>query len=186
MPAEAKTRAAELTTTEGAVLALLAIEGERSGYDLLKLAERAVGHVWSPAKSGLYAVLPRLVADGLAARRKQSQRTRPDKHLYRITTAGRAALDCVADPGRARRAGDVLREALRRRVDDDRGVARARRAVHGGRRRAARALRAIEPTNTNRGHDWFHRHMLRYGIEQAEHDLAWADGVARALARGPR
>ena len=47
-------------------------------------------------------------------------------------------------------------------------------------------LRAIEPTNTNRGHDWFHRHLLRYGIERAEHELAWADGVARALRRGPR
>ena len=47
-------------------------------------------------------------------------------------------------------------------------------------------LQAIEPTNSNRGHDWFHRHMLRYGIDQAERELAWAAGVARALKRGPR
>jgi hypothetical protein len=47
-------------------------------------------------------------------------------------------------------------------------------------------LRAIEPTNSNRGHDWFHRHLLRYGIERAEHDLDWATRVARALRRGPR
>ncbi len=186
MPTETKTRAAELTTTEGAVLALLAIEGERSGYDLLKLAERAVGHVWSPAKSGLYAVLPRLVGDGLAARRKQSQRTRPDKHLYRITAAGRAALDAWlsrVEPG-ARETffvklfvgGLTTTEVLLEHVAQ---------FTADGEERLAR-LRAIEPTNTNRGHDWFHRHMLRYGIEQAEHDLAWADEVARALARGPR
>ena len=32
-----------LTTTEAAVLALLEIEGERSGYDLLKLVSKAIG-----------------------------------------------------------------------------------------------------------------------------------------------
>ena len=47
-------------------------------------------------------------------------------------------------------------------------------------------LRAIEPTNTNRDHDWFHRHLLRYGIERAEQDLDWAARVARSLRRGPK
>ena len=46
------------------------------------------------------------------------------------------------------------------------------------------ALRAIEPTNSNTGHDWYHRHLLRYGIERAEHELAWAAGVGEALRRG--
>ncbi len=76
-----------LTTTEAAVLALLAIEGERSGYDLHKLVSRSVGHVWAPAKSRLYAVLPRLAADGLAKSRSVRQSDRPDKQVYRITAA---------------------------------------------------------------------------------------------------
>src|ERR1041385_576132 len=84
---------AELTTTEAAVLALLAIEGERSAYDLVQLVQKAIAHVWSPARSGLYAVLPRLVRHGLASRRPVAQATRPDKQLYRIAPAGRAALD---------------------------------------------------------------------------------------------
>src|SRR5262249_60557735 len=46
--------------------------------------------------------------------------------------------------------------------------------------------REIEGTNSGRGHDWYHRHLLRYALERAEHELAWADGVARALRRGPR
>ena len=46
--------------------------------------------------------------------------------------------------------------------------------------------RVIERTNTAVGHDWFHRHLLRYALERAEHELAWADGVARALRRRPR
>src|SRR5207244_1770880 len=81
---------AQLTTTEAAVLALLAIEGERSGYDLGKLVQRAIGHVWSPARSALYAVLPRLVEHGLATRKTVAQSTRPDKQLYRVNRAGRA------------------------------------------------------------------------------------------------
>lgn len=51
---------AELTTTEAAVLALLMIEGEHAGYDLLKLVTKSIAHVSLPARSGLYAVLPRL------------------------------------------------------------------------------------------------------------------------------
>jgi PadR family transcriptional regulator AphA len=57
-----------LTTTEAVALGVLA-EGERSGYDLLKRVEASVGHIWSPAKSQLYAILPRLVDAGLARRR---------------------------------------------------------------------------------------------------------------------
>ena len=61
-----------LTTTEAVLLGLLA-EGERSGYDLLKRVEASVAHIWSPAKSQLYAVLPRLVEGGLARRRTVRQ-----------------------------------------------------------------------------------------------------------------
>ena len=131
-------RTEQLTTTEAAVLALLAIEGERSGYDLLKLVQQAIAHVWSPARSGLYAVLPRLARNGLASHRTLAQSTRPDKQLYAITPDGRAALDAVARDGRARRARDVLPQALRRRADDAGGPARARRAVRRRHRGAAR------------------------------------------------
>ena len=172
-----ETATVTLTTTEAAVLALLAIEGERSAYDLTKAVERAIGHIWSPAKSGLYATLPRLAKDGLAEQ---------DGRRYRISAAGRAALDdwlTSVEPG-ARETfflklfvgglttPDVLLEHVEQFISDtgDRlGI-----------------LRAIEPTNTNTGHDWHHRHLLVYGIERAEHELEWAHGVERALQRGAR
>src|SRR5436190_24305619 len=95
MPVRAEPAVARLTTTEAAVLALLAIEGERSAYDLVKLVEKAIAHIWSPARSGLYAVLPRLVRDGLAQRRvlASAGSGRPDKQLYRISREGRRSLD---------------------------------------------------------------------------------------------
>jgi PadR family transcriptional regulator, regulatory protein AphA len=172
---------ARLTTTEAAVLALLAIEGERSGYDLLKLVQRSIAHLWSPARSGLYSVLPRLVELKLASRRRVAQSTRPDKHLYRLAPPGRAALDAwlaTVEPGAretfflklfvgALTTHDVLLEHLDQfRSDTEDTLER---------------LRAIVPTNTNRGNDWYHRHLLDLGIERAEHELAWARRVARAI-----
>ena len=163
------------------MLALLAIEGERSGYDLLKLVEQAIAHVWSPARSGLYAVLPRLARDGLASHRTQAQSTRPDKQLYAITPRR---------PGRARRSGSRRSSRARaRRSSSSCSSAKlttpevllehVEQFVADTEARLAE-LRAIEPTNTNRGHDWFHRHLLRYGIEQAERELDVGSTASRA------
>ena len=81
----------QVTLTECAVLGLLS-DRERSGYDLLKTIERSVGFFWTPARSQLYALLPKLVERGLAKARRVEQDKRPDKTLYRITPAGREAL----------------------------------------------------------------------------------------------
>jgi PadR family transcriptional regulator, regulatory protein AphA len=81
----------KLTPTEAAVLGLIGGR-ELSGYDLLKFARTSVAYFWSPARSQLYSVLPRLVVDGLAKSRVVKQRNRPDKQLYKITRAGKAAL----------------------------------------------------------------------------------------------
>ena len=163
------------------MLALVAIEGERSGYDLLKLVQQAIGHVWSPARSGLYAVLPRLVRNGLATSRTVEQSDRPDKQLYQLSSRGREALDSwlgTVEPGARETfflklfvgtltSADVLLEHVAQFVTDT--------------EQRLATLRAIEPTNTNTGHDWYHRHLLVYGIERAEHDLEWAARVERAL-----
>jgi len=186
MPVTSPTTVEQLTTTEAAVLALLAIEGERSGYDLAKLVQQAIAHVWAPARSGLYAVLPRLVAGGLARRRTVVQETRPDKQLYRITRPGRTALDAwlqTVEPG-ARETfflklfvgGLTTPDVLLEHVAQFRTDTEGQLAV----------LHAIEPTNTDTGNDWHHRHLLRYGIARAQFELTWADGVASALRRGPR
>jgi PadR family transcriptional regulator, regulatory protein AphA len=184
MPEVREVATAKLTTTEAAVLALLAIEGERSGYDLSKLVENSIAHVWAPARSGLYAVLPRLERAGLASQRVVAQAPRPEKRLYNITAAGRRALEAWLDtvePGAGESfflklfvGGLSSEEVLLEHVARFRAETAAQ----------LEAYRAIEPTNTNKGHDWYHRHLLRLGIARAELDLKWADDVARALRRG--
>jgi PadR family transcriptional regulator AphA len=80
-----------LSTTESTVLGLLAF-GQRSGYDLLRLAEESVGYIWTPSRSQIYKVLPRLVAAGHATAREVEQERRPDKAVYTITPQGRKTL----------------------------------------------------------------------------------------------
>ena len=80
-----------LTTTEAAILGLLGL-GELSGYDLSRNVETGIGMFWSPAQSGIYAVLHRLVEKGYATARTVTQERRPDKQVYRITDRGHEAL----------------------------------------------------------------------------------------------
>ena len=186
MPRRAVSRRVGLTLTEAAVLALLQIEGERSGYDLLKLAEQAIGHVWAPAKSQLYTTLKRLVDAGFARSRRVAQTSRPDKQLFRLTKSGEGALaDWLTEVEPGARDAFYLRvfvgglmpvESVVAHVEQYRTDTEARLALY----------RALEQTNTRRGHDWFHRQLLQHALERAEQELVWAHGVARALRRGPR
>ena len=165
-----------LTTTEAAVLALLAIEGEQSPYELTKAVERAIGDIWSPAKSGLYATLPRLAKEGLAQNRGR---------LYSISGEGRAALTAwieTVEPGA--RDTFFLKLFVGGLTTPDVLLAHVEQFASDTRERFD-GLREIEPTNSNRGHDWFHRHLLVLGIERAEYELAWAGRVERALLDGP-
>jgi DNA-binding PadR family transcriptional regulator len=78
-------------TTTLAVLGLVALQ-PGSGYDLARLADRSVGYLWTPSRSQIYKILPRLVTDGLATAKRVRQRDRPDKDLYSITPAGQRVL----------------------------------------------------------------------------------------------
>jgi DNA-binding PadR family transcriptional regulator len=176
-------RARTLTTTEAAVLALLASEGERSGYDLLKLVGKAIAYMWSPARSHLYAVLPRLVKDGLADVRQVAQERRPDKQLYRITAAGREALDTwleTVEPGNQETF--QLKLFVGGLTTDDVLVRHVEQFLEE-RREFLDELLEIEPTNTRTGHDYYHYFLLRRGIERTELDIRWAEDVLRDLER---
>jgi DNA-binding PadR family transcriptional regulator len=164
-----------LTTTEGVVLGLLA-EGDRSGYDLLKRAERSVAHMWAPAKSQLYAVLPRLVEAGLAGRRTVRQTGRPDKQVYRLTRAGRAAVRQWLETAPPKSWDELLlkvffaelcsREALLRQLDAYADVQRGFLAEY----------EAIEPATR------YGALTLEYGLELMPARLKWLEKTRRELS----
>lgn len=179
-------RTAVLTTTEYAVLTVLTVETRDralSGYDLLKLVEKSVGYIWTPTKSHLYAVLPRLVERGLATQRSAPGVRGPERQLYRVTRKGERLVRMWLEepvPGdsqlfmlKAFYGGLQSREAL---------VAHYRQYV-ADRKDYLEVLRAVEPTNTRTGHDYFHYFLLELGIRRTEQEIAWAEATIEELER---
>jgi DNA-binding PadR family transcriptional regulator len=74
-----------------ALLGLLA-RGSLSGYDIATRLKHGVGPFWSARHSQIYPELARLEADGLVSYVRVEQRDRPDKKVYSLAPAGRAAL----------------------------------------------------------------------------------------------
>jgi PadR family transcriptional regulator AphA len=161
------------------VLGLLT-QGEQSGYDLHKLAERSVGHVWAPAKSHIYAVLPRLVETGYATRRHIRQQQRPDKQVYRITRKGERALrDWLHEEPRSSDefllkvffGGFMDEEALVALVARRRAEAQADLATY----------REIEERISGKEAAYFGYLTLRFGLVRARATLRWCDEVLGEL-----
>ena len=161
--------------------------GEQSGYDLKKRADSSVGYFWTPAKSRIYAILPRLVDAGLVRRRDVQQQRRPDKQLYRLTPEGRRALvewlengPLEPDPERHLLLlklffGDLAGpEALIEQVRERRlEVERFRAELEEIDARPPRAARD----------DLFPRLTRMYGLAWADAIIAWAKAAEKELAR---
>jgi DNA-binding PadR family transcriptional regulator len=131
--------------------------------------------VWAPTKSHLYAVLRRLSAAGLVRAREVAQQGRPDKQLYSLTEAGRAAFRTWLDePVRGDRPGLVLRlflgglasaESHRECLEAFRDDTLGQLARYAG----------IDAQNSRRGHDFFHGAVLDLGVAQAEAARDWVE-----------
>ena len=157
--------------------------GPRSGYDLKKAVESSVGYFWAPAKSQIYAVLPRLVQSGYASVRRVAQDQRPDKSVYRLTRAGRAALKewieetpMPPDPGRNPLLiklffGDIVApEVLVRHIRQRRQEAEELRSI----------LQEIE-ARSDPSH--LHSALTRgWGLEYTKAFIRWAKQAERQLA----
>src|ERR1700683_566655 len=79
------------------LLALLAKEPAH-GYELKMLLEQIFGEAYpSPNIGQIYVTLQRLERDGLVASQDVVQQTRPNKRVYELTEAGRAALASWVD-----------------------------------------------------------------------------------------
>jgi DNA-binding PadR family transcriptional regulator len=75
------------------ILALLAGEPAH-GYEIRRGLEERFGSVIAPLNAGqVYVTLQRLQRDELVADDAVAQRGRPDKRVYRLTDAGRRALE---------------------------------------------------------------------------------------------
>jgi PadR family transcriptional regulator AphA len=178
------------TLTEYAVLGLLGQLAEPiSGYDLRKVIDRSVAYIWQPSTTQMYVVLRHLVEAGLATRREVEQRSRPDKQLYRITSAGRAEIrewlerdEETNDPDRSTLVlkfffgsqGD-LRALLRQLV--------AFRDAYALRLATYEHMRLKQAPYENDLSDKFTALTLRYGIARASAAVEWADAAEKELTQ---
>ncbi|HEU5368585.1 MAG TPA: PadR family transcriptional regulator [Ktedonobacterales bacterium] len=80
-----------MTTLGYALLTLLARKPS-SGYDLGRRLKEPIGFFWHARYNQIYPELARLEALGLIVHEVVEQVERPDKKVYTITQAGRAAL----------------------------------------------------------------------------------------------
>lgn len=173
-----------VSATEAAILGLLTL-GRMSGYDVERRARGSVGYFWGPARSQVYAVLPRLVDAGLAERDERVQERGPAKQLYRITAAGREALEHWLERGAIGPEPDrnllLLKVFFGHLMRPERLLDQVRE-----RRREAEQLRVelerIEDEASTRRDDAFAALTRRYGFEWADAVCRWADHAERELA----
>ncbi len=175
----------DLPATSYAVLGLMSMCAETSGYDLKRFADQSISHFyWSPAKSQVYAELRRLESHGLVSVREVEQEARPDKRLYALTPTGGAALKRWLDREGNEHSltkdllmlklffgasGDaaLLVKRLRSRADEARAKLSGFRELHG-------KLTAKPET-------LFAALTVSAGILHMEAEAKWADESASAL-----
>jgi len=84
-------RSPRASASRFAILGVLSL-GALSGYDVKKQIERSIAHFWNESYGQIYPILNRLAAEGFAARRREKQRGKPDRHVYSLTDKGRQEL----------------------------------------------------------------------------------------------
>lgn len=173
----------KLSTTSYAVLGLLTF-GEMSGYDVLKMSERSVGHFWSPAKSHVYTELRRLAGLGLASEKDVRQEQRPDKRLYAITAAGQSALEswlagAAVEPDQVR-SPFTLRVFFGHLVPSALLVAQVAEVRRTAELKLAE-LRTTEAEIKDKPELFYPYLTLKAGLVHTEATILWADEVLDAL-----
>lgn len=167
------------------VLLGLLNRGACSGYDLSSFVERTVAHFWPLTRALVYRELGRLEDRGLLRGQHVAQASRPDKRVYEVTDAGRAAFaDWLASPGFADERprnellvkvffGGQLDEAALRALLVD-----ARERVERRRQDFQTISDRLTGATDSRRYGWA---TARYGVWKADAELTWLDEVAPAL-----
>ena len=170
-----------LSTTEASVLGLLAF-GERSGYDLAQIAENSVAYLWTPSRSQIYKVLPRLVASGLAASREVAQERRPDKSLYSITPSGTKTLRTWLDEVDEEPVGGGIVFVLKLFFCDFASEDVALAQLAGYRRWVEQRLASYEALERDGESEFeYPGYTLQHGLARVRATLVWIDETVAAI-----
>lgn len=163
-----------------ALLGLLAANGTASGYDLAKLFDVSLNHVWQAGHTQIYPELVRMAGDGILAVEAEGARGRK---TYTITDEGSRELrDWLADhdPVVVIRSETALQAFLLPLLDQDEAIAAVERI-------GVRARERLDHLNCQKDADaepGIGSHALRLGLAQAQTMIDWADDTLRRLRAG--
>ena len=176
---------------EHAILGFLAAD-DLSGYDLkTRCLSNGSDNFWTADQAQIYRTLDRLSESGLVRATRERQRGKPDRKVFRITDAGRAALirwlsESHALP--AVRDAFLLQVMFAAPLPDDilHDVLVARRESHQRRLEEVRsAMARVGRADTSKTRDFAMRRMALEG-EAATHraSIDWLDDCIDALREG--
>jgi DNA-binding PadR family transcriptional regulator len=165
---------------ELAVLGLLK-EKTMHGYELKKNLDEQLGHFWQFSYGSLYPTLKRLSREGFVEMELPKGETSRRKNVYRITPSGESLftelLEATA-PDVEDRGAFMLRFAFSRYMSPEtrRRLLEGRRGYLQGRlTKMAASLKKLRDRM-----DAYSIELMRYGVDEAEHDIRWLDGMLEA------
>jgi len=165
-----------------AVLALLADEPAH-GYEIKRALEARFGTVIAPLNAGqVYMTLQRLQRDELVADDAVAQRGRPDKRVYRLTAAGRSALQewLGADSAPTRLRDDFFMKLV---LAHSMGLADPVELIARQRAAYLRSLGELERVLAGGGADDATALVVEGAALHLEADLKWLERCEEVLAR---
>ncbi|MFT4086100.1 MAG: PadR family transcriptional regulator [Gordonia sp. (in: high G+C Gram-positive bacteria)] len=174
---------------EHAILVSLA-ERPGTGYEIGQQFQRSIGYFWSATHQQIYRTLKKLDDDGLVTYEEIPQDGRPDKKVYTLSDAGRAALaDWVVSPTPLVPLRSDLGVKIRAAEFGDLAVILGEMKAH---RDEAQQLLSLyqsfeadyypEP-DTLTGRKLHQYLVLRGGVRVTQADVDWADETIAGLQR---
>jgi DNA-binding PadR family transcriptional regulator len=171
-----------------AVLAAL-LDGDASGYELAKRFDASVANFWHALPQQLYTELRRLEEQRLVRGRAVRQHGRPDKRVFKITTAGVEALrEFAAEPTKpGALKEDLAVKVYAARVVDHEVLAAAldERAAHAT-AKLERYRRLLDALDDPDGADLGPSLTLARGIAYERENITWCTLAAERLRRTAR
>jgi DNA-binding PadR family transcriptional regulator len=165
-----------------AVLALLADEPAH-GYEIKRALEQRFGTVIAPLNAGqVYTTLQRLQRDELVADDAVAQSGRPDKRVYRLTAAGRQALEeWLGAPSAPTKLRDDF--FMKLVLAHSMGLADPAELLARQRQTYLRALGELERVLADGGADGTTALVVEGAALHLEADLKWLDRCEEVLGR---
>ena len=160
-----------------------------TGYEIARNFDQVLSHFWHASHQQIYRELARMNAGGYVAFRGVAQSGKPDKKLYSLTKAGRAALrKWVSEPtGLPRPQNDLLVKILAGLMVNTPALKREIARVREGTAAYLKQLHSMEAQCLKRpletGYDRALYLALRRGLLVVEAQAAWLGEVSEFLSK---